>query len=258
MDQLTVTITNMCLNATLSGLNRKKTLPMKDFPFNIYDLEILKQWDTPTICNGLELILPERRAIGFTVEPMVAADRRFPPIVGLARTGLVRAKQPPRSVIPPREEWYDYVAAVDLPTIAVIQDIDDQLGFGAFWGEVQTTIHKALGVLGCVTNGSFRVLDMLAPGFQIIGGRIGPSHAYIHMVQMNCEVNIFGMLVRHDDVVHADFHGAVVIPRDAVKKLPAAIELCTRREKVILDIARSPGFTSQKLRAAIKAASEIH
>ena len=170
--------------------------PWTTFPFTAADLEVLKQWDTPTICNGLELIVPERRAVGFTVEPMVAVDRKFPPIVGLARTGLVRAKEPPRGAIPAREDWYDYVSPTGLPTIAVIQDIDDRPGFGAFWGEVQTTIHKALGVAGCVTNGSFRDLDMLAPGFQIIGGRIGPSHAHIHMVQMNCDANIFGMLVR--------------------------------------------------------------
>ena len=40
---------------------------------------------------------------------------------------------------------------------------------------------RALGVKGCVTNGSFRDIDMLAPGFQIVGGRIGPSHAHVHM-----------------------------------------------------------------------------
>ncbi|MCA0433024.1 MAG: RraA family protein [Proteobacteria bacterium] len=231
---------------------------MSKFPFNAADLEVLKQWDTPTICNGLELIVPERRAVGFTVEPMVAVDRKFPPIVGLARTGLVRAKEPPRGPIPEREAWYDYVSPTDLPTIAVIQDIDDRPGFGAFWGEVQTTIHKALGVLGCVTNGSFRDLDMLAPGFQIIGGRIGPSHAHIHMVQMNCDANIFGMLVQHDDVIHADFHGAVVIPADAVKKLTAAIDLVSRREKVILDVAKKQGFNSRVLRDALKQSGEIH
>ena len=85
---------------------------------------------------------------------------------------------------------------------------------------------------------------MLAPGFQIVGGRIGPSHAHVHMVQMHCDVNIFGMLVRNDDVVHADFHGAVVIPADAVRALPEAIDLISRREKVILDMARGAGFTS--------------
>jgi regulator of RNase E activity RraA len=231
---------------------------MDKLPFTPEDLEILKKWDTPTICNGLELIVPERRAVGFTVEPMLAADRKLPPIVGLARTGLVRAREEPRGPIPPREDWYDYVAAKGFPTIAVIQDIDDRPGFGAFWGEVQTTVHKALGVLGCVTNGSFRDLDMLAPGFQIIGGRIGPSHAHIHMVQMNCDANVFGMLVRHDDVVHADFHGAVVIPAEAVKKLPAAIDLVSRRERVILDLATGPGFTSETMREALRKSKEIH
>jgi hypothetical protein len=204
------------------------------------------------------LIAPERRAIGFTVEPMVAADRKLPPIVGLARTGMIRAKEPPRGPVPPREDWYDYVAAVDLPTLAVLQDIDDRPGFGAFWGEVQSTVHLALGVTGCVTNGSFRDLDMLAPGFQIIGGRIGPSHAHVHMVQMRGEVNVFGMLVKHDDVVHADFHGAVVVPADTVRRLPDAIDLISRREKLILGMARAEGFTSAKMRDALRQASEIH
>src|SRR5580704_2081322 len=136
---------------------------MTSHPFSLADLEALKRWDTPTICNGLELVAPERRAIGFTVEPMVAANRKLPPIVGLARTGMIRAKEPPRGPIPPREDWYDYVSGGDLPTIAVVQDVDDRPGHGAFWGEVQSTVHLALGVRGCVTNGSFRDVDTLAP-----------------------------------------------------------------------------------------------
>jgi regulator of RNase E activity RraA len=231
---------------------------MTDRHFSHADLEILKQWDTPTICNGLELVVPERRAIGFTVEQMVAVDRKLPPIVGLARTGFIRSKEPPRGAIPPREDWYEYVAATDLPTIAVLQDLDDRLGYGAFWGEVQTSVHKGLGCIGCVTNGSFRDLDMLAPGFQIIGGRVVPSHAHVHMTAMKVQVNVFGMLAGHDDVIHADFHGAVVIPAAAVTKLPAAIDLISRREKVIIDMARAPGFSSAKMREALKKAGEIH
>ena len=231
---------------------------MAEPPFTRSDLDALRQWDTPTICNGLELIVPERRAVGFTVEPMVAADRKLPPIVGLARTGLIRAREKPRGAIPSREDWYDYVAAGDLPTIALIQDIDDRPGYGAFWGEVQSTVHFALGVAGCVTNGSFRDLDMLAPGFQIIGGRVGPSHAHVHMVQMRCQVNVFGLLADHDDVIHADYPGAVLVPADAVKKLPAAIDLITRREKVILDMAKAPGFSAAKMREALRQAGEIH
>ena len=231
---------------------------MAERPFTRADLDVLRQWDTPTICNGLELIVPERRAIGYTVTPMVAADRKLPPLVGLARTGLIRSREPARGLIPAREEWYEYVEAGDLPTIAVIQDIDDRPGYGCFWGEVQSTVHKALGVLGCVTNGAFRDLDMLAPGFQIVGAGVVPSHAHVHMVQMRCQTNIFGMLCDHDDVIHSDYHGAVVIPADAVTSLPAAIDLITRREAVILDMARVPGFTAARMRAALRQAGEIH
>lgn len=232
---------------------------MTDRPFTRADLAALVQWDTPTICNGLELIVPERRGLGFTVEQMQAVDRKLPPMVGLARTGMIRAREKARTATPPREDWFDYVApSNDLPTIAILQDLDDRPGYGAFWGEVQSAVHACLGVLGCVTNGSFRDLDMLHPGFQIVGGRIVPSHAHVHMVQFGCQVDVFGMVACHDDVIHADFHGAVVIPAECVKKLPAAIDLVSRREKVILDVARAPGFDSSKMRAALQKAGEIH
>lgn len=234
---------------------------MTSYPFTQADLDVLKQWDTPTICNGLELLVPERRSIGFTVEQMVAADRKLPPIVGLARTGTIRAREKPRGHVTDRMDWYDYVAVKqdgDLPTIAILQDLDAKEGYGAFWGEVQTTVHKALGCIGCVTNGSFRDLDMLAPGFQIVGGRVGPSHSWVHTVDYGKPVDVFGMAVVHDDVIHADFHGAVVIPADCVKKLPDAIDLVSRREKVILDLCKEPDFTLETLRGALKKAGEIH
>ncbi len=231
---------------------------MADALFTAADLALLAQWDTPTICNGLEIIVPERRAMGFTTRNMVTADRALKPIVGLARTGVIRSREKPMGPIPTREDWYSYVAAGAMPTVAVLQDIDDLPGFGAFWGEVQSTVHFHLGVLGCVTNGSFRDVDMLAPGFQIIGGCIVPSHAHVHMTAMSCEVDVLGMKVQHDSVIHADYHGAVVIPADCVKKLPAAIDLITRREKVILDLAKAPGFNSEIMREALKKSGEIH
>lgn len=227
-------------------------------PFSRAALEALRQWDTPTICNGLELIVPERRAVGFTTHPLLPANRALPPIVGLARTGTIRSREPARGPVPSREDWYEYVAAGELPTIAVLQDIDDQPGYGAFWGEVQSTIHLALGVVGCVTNGSYRDIDMLAHGFQIVGQGVVPSHAHVHMLAMGGEVNVVGMLAVHDDVIHADYHGAVVIPADAVDKLPAAIDLVMRREKLILDMARGPGFTAARMREALRGAGEIH
>jgi regulator of RNase E activity RraA len=228
------------------------------YPFTAEDLRLLTQWDTPTICNALELLVPERRAIGFTVEPMVALHPGAAPIVGLARTGTVRAKEPPRGVVADRMAWYAYVADATLPTIVVIQDLDDRIGYGAFWGEVHTTLHRKLGALGCVTNGLFRDLAASAKDFQIIGGRVGPSHAHIHVVDFGKPVNVFGMQAVHDDVIHADVHGAVVIPADCVKRLPDKVGLVARRERAILDLCESSKFSLENLRKAMAAARDIH
>lgn len=231
---------------------------MPERPFTRDDLETLRGWDTPTICNGLEVIVPERRAIGFTTEPMVAADRTLKPIVGLARTGTIRAKEAPRDPPADRADWYAYVEDADMPTVVVLQDLDDPPGYGAFWGEVHSAVHKALGAEGCVTNGSFRDCDMLAHGFQIVGGRIGPSHAHVHLAHYGDPVRVFGMDAAHDDVVHADLHGAVVIPADCVRRLPEAIALVARRERLILDLCASRDFSAAKLREVLQRVKEVH
>jgi regulator of RNase E activity RraA len=218
--------------------------------------------DTPTVCNALELVVPERRAKGFTTRPFVVAFPTLAPIVGLARTATIRAREPssraPAEAKALRLDYYRYVAAEALPTVAVIQDLDDPPGFGAFWGEVNSAVHKGLGCLGCITNGSIRDLDLLAPGFQLLAGSVGPSHAWVHIEAFGCDVEVHGMTVRHGDLVHADRHGAVVIPAEAASRLPEAIELCGRREAPILAAARAPGFTVEKLAAAWAEAEDIH
>jgi regulator of RNase E activity RraA len=235
---------------------------MPEYPFTAEDLEALRAWDTPTICNALEMVAPHRRGHGFTLRQLVPASTTLPPICGLARTGSIRAAAPSGRAAEvdraARIGWYEYVAEAALPTIVVLQDLDDTPGTGAFWGEVNTNVHKAIGAQGCVTNGSIRDLDMIAQGFQLIAGSVNPSHAYVHIVQYGQEVSVHGMACHHDAVVHADRHGAVVIPHDAVTKIPAAIELLSRREKVILDLCASRDFTVAALREALARADEIH
>ena len=226
------------------------------------DLQTLTAWDTPTICNALELIIPERRGSGFTTEPFVALDPDLPPICGFARTATIRAAEPSREdsakIAADRLAYYHYVCQQPLPSIAVIQDLDMYPGIGAFWGEVQTNIHKGLGVAGCVTNGSFRDVVDSARGFQLLGGKVGPSHAFVHMVDFNCQVTVHGMNVCSNDIIHADQHGSVMIPYAAVKKIPEIVELITRREKVILDAAKRPDFCFESLKAAIGESKDIH
>ena len=226
------------------------------------DLQILTQWDTPTICNALEEIVPERRGHGFTTEQLAPLDPDLAPICGYARTATIRAAEPPSEpaseTAAKRTGYYEYVAADIGPTVAVLQDIDPRPGIGAFWGEVQTNIHKGLGVVGAVTNGSFRDIADSARGFCLLGGKIGPSHAYVHVVDYACQVTVFGLTVASNDIVHADRHGAVMVPAGAVREIPAVVDLLSRREARIISAARSPGFDIDKLKQAMRDAREIH
>jgi len=226
-------------------------------------LEALAKYDTPTICNALEVVAPYRRLVGFTTRPLVCPFPDLPPMVGYARTATIRATAP--SGLPAAEQqaqrlaYYQYVGTGAGPRISVIQDIDGrEAGFGAFWGEVNSAVHKALGCLGVVTDGSIRDIPQWAPGFQALAGSIGPSHAWVYAESFGREVRVAGMTVRSDDLIHADSHGAIVIPIDIATKLPDAAELCGRRETPILEIARSPDFSLEKLKAALKRSAEIH
>ena len=223
-------------------------------------LEILRKYDTPTIVNSLELLDSKFCTSGFTTEQLVCADNSLPPIVGYARTATISASNEIDTQIKRERSlaYYQYVSSGIGPWVSVIQDIDQNPGFGAFWGEVNSKIHKALGVIGVVTNGSVRDLDVLSEGFQVLAGKIGPAHAYVHIEETGIPVNIFGMEVNHNDLLHADRHGAVLIPAELSDKLPEAIELMINREKVILNACKREDFNYHLLRQAIIESAEIY
>jgi regulator of RNase E activity RraA len=218
--------------------------------------------DTPTICNALEHVAGRRATDGFTRRPVVCAHPALPPVVGYARTAKVRGALPATAdraaVKALRNDYYRMVAAGGAHRVVVIEDTDDHPGVGAFWGEVNSAIHKGLGLGGVMTNGCIRDMDALAPGFQLLAGSIMPSHAHVHVTELACPVTVFGLAIRPGDLIHMDRHGAVIIPPDAVKELPRAIDLDRRKEAPILAAARAPGFTVETLFAAMGEADDIH
>ncbi len=224
-------------------------------------IEALRNIDTPTICKLIEMAAPERRGYGYTVEHLHCIFPEMKPIVGYAKTATMRAKQPSKytaqEYLQIRNNYFDYLNEGDLPKVSIVQDVDERPGYGAFWGEVFTAVHKALGCVGAVTNGSVRDLDMIADDFQLLAGVIAPSHAFVHAVDWGCEVNVHGMVVQDGDLIHADRHGAVVVPTDAVSGIIDQLDLMVRREKVILDVARGPDFSVEKLKSAWKKSTEI-
>ncbi len=231
-------------------------------PLTDEELAALRGFDTPTVCNALEIIVPQRRGYGFTVEPLLCAFPDLPPMVGYARTATARsmrpASRPAAELKAQRFAYFDYIAQGAVPGIMVIQCLDSNPAFGAYWGEIQTNIHKALGCLGSITAGAIRDLDACAPGFQLLATCVAPSHGWVHLEDFGGDVNVFGMTVASGDLIHADRHGAVVIPHDVAREVAQAADLLTRREAVILGACKSPDFTVEALKKAIGDAEEIH
>ena len=225
------------------------------------DFEALRKIDTPTICNLLEFAAPERRGFGFTFHHLHCIFPGMKPIVGYAKTATVRARVQSKysadEYMAIRTKYLGYVGEGDMPKVSIVQDLDETPGYGALWGEVQTAVHKCLGVEGVVTNGSVRDLDMIVPDFQLLAGVIAPSHAYVHICDFAGEVNVHGMTVNDGDLIHADRHGAALIPHKVAKELPGLLDLLVRREKVILDVTKKPGVTAAELAHAWRAASKI-
>ena len=228
-------------------------MPGDTMPITAETLGLLRKHDTPTICNALEHVMGGRTAEGFTKSPVVCADPALPPIVGFARTVTAKAKDKVSAgdYMAKRMDYLDYVASEPRPTIAVIEDIDEDVGYGAFWGEVQSNIHKALGCLGVVTNGSIRDIPMIAPGFQMLAGSLSPSHAYTHVEDFGIPVTVHGMTVNSGDLIHADQHGAVVVPLEIIPKMKAALDDLNAREARIIKAAKDVG-TVEAIKAAMK------
>jgi regulator of RNase E activity RraA len=216
--------------------------------------------DTPTVCNALEILAPERRGYGFTTRPLVCTRPEIGPIVGIARTATIRAAHPSDPGVDQsyaRDGYYAYIDAGAKPSIVVIQDLDEERGYGSFWGEVNSNIHMGLGCRAVVTNGSVRDLPDIAEGFQMLADRVGPSHAYVHIVDYSRPVTVAGMRVSDGDVIHADQHGAVVIPHQVCADVRAAADLIIRRERVVISAAQRPGFDIEALRRAQAEAATI-
>ncbi|MFC5803085.1 RraA family protein [Streptomyces formicae] len=222
----------------------------------------LRQLDTPTVCNALDLVDPDFDLPCFTSRPLRCIYPELPPMVGFARTATIRAVEPPEdkeAAARLRAAYYDYVAQGPGPTVMVMEDLDGaRAGSGCMWGEVNTTIHQRLGCLGVVTNGSIRDVDDNARGFQLLAAGTVPSRAHTWVVDFGRPVSVHGMEVHHGELIHADQHGAVRIPAHLVDQVLAGAGTVTRREQALLAAVRADSFTITDLHQALKASSEIH
>lgn len=209
-------------------------------------LDLLKKVDTPTVCNAIEVAQGKRGFNDFTRGTMLCSDPEGGAVVGYARTAKIAAvnppDEPPEVIKARRMDYYRHMSEGPRPAVTVIEDVDYPHCIGAYWGEINTTVHKGFGISGALTNGVMRDLGDLPDGFPVVAGSIGPSHGFVHVKEIGTEVEVFGLKVKDGDLVHADRHGALVIPPEVVPVLEEAIIKLLDTEKLVLDPAREDGF----------------
>ncbi len=220
---------------------------------SIADMLELRRWNTPTIYNGWEQITPQDSSRdGFNMEETVDFMPQMGPMVGRAVTVVIEPgnAEHPRRNAQAWSEYRRYVASVSGPKIVVVQDLDKPNAHGAFWGEVNSNIHRALGCVGTVVDGAIRDVDeMTNAGFKALARRLCVGHAKSCPVRWNCAVEVFGRQVQPGHLIHADKHGFLVIqPEDEPELLEASRYLDSQECQTMIAAARdSVGMSAEQL-----------
>ena len=205
------------------------------------DLELLRRFDTPTICNVIELFDVRPRTAGYMNGSITACFPKMPPMVGYASTATFRSAAPPRAgnVYAGLAEQVASFAELPGPAVVVFQDLDQPVASATF-GEVMCTTYKTFGAAGLITSGAGRDLDQVAPlRFPCFMSGTICAHGYCHMPALNVAVQVGGVTIHPGDLLHGDRNGVTTIPHEIALEVKYACADYVAAEAVVLDYLKA-------------------
>ena len=143
--------------------------------------------------------------------------------------------------------------------VAVLEDVDEPPGVGAFLGDMHAAILRALGCVAYVSNGAVRELPRVRNlGLQLFAGNVAVSHAYAHFFDFGSDIQIGGLTIEQGDLLHGDRHGLLMVPGAIASEIPAAASRLQQGEQRVIDFCRSAEFSVEGLRDLIEKLPESH
>lgn len=218
------------------------------------DLDLLRKFDTPTICNVVELFDLHPRTSGYMDSRIQACYPKLPPMVGYAATATFRSAAPPRAgnVYAGMADQLASFAELPGPPVVVFQDLDSPVAAATF-GEVMCTSYKAFGAVGLITSGGGRDLDQLeALNFPCFTSGTICAHGYCHFVSIDIPVHVGGVMIHPGDLLHGDRNGVTVIPNEIASSVAHACAEFMAAESVILDYLKKGKVDPKSFDAARK------
>ena len=212
-----------------------------NFQADLSVLTALKRFDTPTICNVLELFDARPRTAGYLDGRILPCYPKLPPMVGYASTATFRAGSPARSgdVYAGLGKQVEAITQMPAPAVIVFQDLDDPVTSATF-GEVMCTTYKAFGAAGLITSGAGRDLDQVeALDFPCFTNGTICSHGYCQVVDLQIPVRVGGVTIYPGDLLHGDRNGVTTIPNELGSAVADACPDFMAAESVVLDYLKA-------------------
>ncbi len=213
-------------------------------------LEALRLIDSPTVSNAIERFKVRPRLQGFAGWELRCVFPELGITLGYAVTCTADSTTEGRADDRGLLRLWAALEAAPKPAVLVIQDIGPERSRSCHMGEVMATTAKALGAVGCLSDGGLRdVVEVRAlGGFQYFCPGLVVSHGNPVICEVNVPVTLEGMAVAPGDLIHGDVNGVLVIPDEVADRVAAEAMRVRADEKAVLDFVRSPGLTVEKLR----------
>jgi len=213
-------------------------------------LEALRRIDSPTVSNAIEVFGVRPRVQGFAGWELRCAFPELGSMVGYAVTCTADSTTEQRSEERGLLRLWAAIEASPKPAVLVIKDIGPERTRSCHMGEVMATTAKALGAIGCISDGGLRdVVEVRAlGGFQYFCPGFVVSHGNPFILDVNVPVTLDGMAVQPGDLLHGDVNGVLVVPDGIADKVVEEAERVRSAEREVLEFVRAPGLTVEELR----------
>jgi len=188
-------------------------------------LEELKNFDTPSITNVVATYPQNPLCLGlynpwtenwYTDQTIRCMYPELGRTVGYAVTCVFGLPDPDYD----RLSFMDVIDALDAspkPTVLILEqkfppEIAGKVGLS---GGNMTSAMKAIGCVGCISNGPSRDIDEIRPmQFQYMLSGVCAGHGGMAVRAVNVPVSVGGMDVSPGEIIHMDENGAVKFPSD--------------------------------------------